>query len=296
MPRTEQEKSLRPGGPFPIQLLFRNKVPQPDQRQALAVLTEHIGAVEAAGRDAGAVSFLAKDHVAQFQDESAPVVLSFTSCVPFFGEMLDAFVRANMWDCPDRDVLLQECRWQVVAGDALAGGLPAMQRAELDMDWLLALLELFPSCGAVYFPSAGKLFRPEQICSAPFTGIQRFLHFGMNVRMFQMPDGDSVITDTLGLQVLNLPDLQYHYRGLPPGWVAAHAYTMASMLLQNGDDFEDGDTVDGMENGQLSDAVEWECRREVSILQPKRTVLDIAAGQYAAPRQQAQQTPQTGQP
>lgn len=286
MAHPEQEKSLRPGGPFPIQLLFPNKVPQPDRKQALAVLERHIGAVEAAGRGADAQSFLAKDHIAWFQDKSSPVALSLTACVPFQGDKLDAFVRANMWDCPDRDTLLQNCRWQVIAGDALAGGLPAVDRAELDMDWLTALLELFPSCAAVYFPSAGKLFRPEQIRTSPFTGIQRFLHFGMNVRMFQMP-GDTVLTDTLGLQVLNLPDLQYHYRALPPGWVAAHAYTMASMLLQNGDDFQDGDTVDGMADGQLSDAAEWACRREVSILQPKRTVLDIAAGQYAAPRQQA---------
>ena len=153
------------------------------------------------------------------------------------------------------------------------------------MDWLMALLELFPSCEAVYFPSSGKLFHPEQIRNAPFTGIQRFLHFGMNVRMFQMPDGNSVLTDTLGLQVLSLPDLQYHYRSMHPGWVAAHAYTMAASLLQYGDDFQDGDTVDGMENGQLSEAVEWTCRREMAIIQPSRTVLDIAPGQYAAPRQ-----------
>ena len=45
-----------------------------------------------------------------------------------------------MWDCQeDRERIFQECQYQVVAIDMLAAALPALERADLDMDFLDAL-------------------------------------------------------------------------------------------------------------------------------------------------------------
>ena len=44
--------------------------------------------------------------------------------------------------------LSRECRYQVVAVDMLAAGLPALERAEMDAGFLEALAELYPTCEA----------------------------------------------------------------------------------------------------------------------------------------------------
>ena len=43
----------------------------------------------------------------------------------------------------------------------LAAALPALERANLDADFLEALAELYPTCEAFYFQSCGKLFLAE---------------------------------------------------------------------------------------------------------------------------------------
>ncbi|MBM6911292.1 DUF4261 domain-containing protein, partial [Oscillibacter valericigenes] len=45
---------------------------------------------------------------------------------------------------------------------------------------------------------------------------------------------------------------------------------------------EDGETVDGVEDGQMSRDVQWKCRYEDALIQPPRAVLDINMGEYAA--------------
>ncbi|MBM6909076.1 DUF4261 domain-containing protein, partial [Oscillibacter valericigenes] len=45
---------------------------------------------------------------------------------------------------------------------------------------------------------------------------------------------------------------------------------------------EDGETVDGVEDGQMSRDVQWKCRYEDALIQPPRGVLDINMGDYAS--------------
>ena len=42
-----------------------------------------------------------------------------------------------------------------------------------------------------------------------------------------------MLVDTLGMSLLFLPDLQYHFRGLEPNLIVNHAYNTASYLLIN---------------------------------------------------------------
>ena len=42
-----------------------------------------------------------------------------------------------------------------------------------------------------------------------------------------------MLVDTLGMSLLFLPDLQYHFRGLDPNLMVNHAYNTASYLLIN---------------------------------------------------------------
>ena len=146
-----QEKGPQAGGPFLVQMLFKEPASLPDQTRIAEALTRRCGAVECFCCDEKMTGFAALDHVAAFKDGEVPVQLMITSCNSFDGRDFDPFLKSQMWDCMDvRDRILQECRYQVTATDMLAAALPALERADLDMDFLAALAELYPTCEALY--------------------------------------------------------------------------------------------------------------------------------------------------
>lgn len=62
-----------PGGPFLIQMLFREPVPMPEKEAMAAALERHVGKVEAFCHDEKTAGFAALEHVAEFRDGKAPV-------------------------------------------------------------------------------------------------------------------------------------------------------------------------------------------------------------------------------
>ena len=76
--------------------------------------------------------------------------------------------RENEW-------IRSECRYALIGTDMLAAALPASERAELDMDFTEALVELFPDCTAVYFENSGKLFTAETIRNHTLPRENRFI-------------------------------------------------------------------------------------------------------------------------
>ena len=87
--------------------------------------------------------------------------------------------------------------------------LPALERANLDADFLEALAELYPTCEAFYFQNCGKLFLAEDVRSHQIEGPDRFIRFGVNVRFFNIEGTEDMLIDTVGMSTLFLPDLQY---------------------------------------------------------------------------------------
>ena len=70
--------------------------------------------------------------------------------------------------------------------------------------------------------------------------------------------------------LLGLPDMQCHFRGLDPGAVGALLYATAHHIYENGDTILDGDTTQG-----VTPRDRWECRHEVSLVEPRRPVIDV---------------------
>ena len=138
----DDKKGPQPGGPYLIQMLFKEPVDMPDKDEMTAVMEKHIGAVECFCRDKKMAGFAALDHIAEFQDGKCPVQLMVMKCDRFKGKGFDAFLMSQMWDCQeDRDRIFRECRYQVVATDMLTAALPALERANLDADFVEALAE-----------------------------------------------------------------------------------------------------------------------------------------------------------
>lgn len=274
---------VRPGGVFMMQLLMKQPCDMPSEEQMGDVLTKYMGYLESAGKPDEVAVFAAMDYMAEFQDGQAPVQLMIGKCDAFKADEIDEMKRRQMWDCgEDRDRILSECRYQVTANDMLGGALPPKVRADMLMDWLDALLELYPSCEAVYFLNSGKLIRAEDIRNRQVEGLDRFIKFAVNVRFYNIEGTEDSVVDTLGLSLLYIEDLQYHFHTMDPNWVVMHAYNVASYLLENDAPMRSGDTIDGIAEGRIVQDIQWKCRIEGAMIKPERAVLDVHMDGYAA--------------
>ncbi|MCR5123440.1 MAG: DUF4261 domain-containing protein [Ruminococcus sp.] len=212
-----------------------------------------------------------------------PVMLVMSECTPIDNSEVNGFDRSQMWDCPEHDKVFEECPYSVTAVDMLAAGLSAQDRAELEMDWLSLLLELFPNCRAVFFMNSRKLFKAEDIRARTLPDQQMFTYFAVNVRFFRVQDTEDMLVDTLGMSTLGLPDLQYHFHGANPNHVVRHAYNLLGYILEFNCPFKQGDTIDGFdENGNFSESIQWKCSFENALIQPVRSVIDIEMGELAS--------------
>lgn len=262
----------------------------PSLERMTEVLERHIGRVEAAKPDdklsgsmKGLALFAAMDHIAKFSNGQGPVQVSVMPCDTFHPETIDEMKRSQMWDClEDRDRILSECQYCVFANDMLTGALDPLERADFDMDYLEALVELFPTCEAVYSLNTGKLILADTVRKKEFTGLERFIHYIVNARFFNISGTGNSLVDTLGMTLLYLEDLQYHFHSMDPNWVVGHAYDVSTYVLANRRPIKDGDTIDGVIDGNIDQSLQWKCRFEDALVQPSRPVLDIHMGQYAA--------------
>lgn len=276
-------KEERPGAVFMIQLLMREPVVLPEKEHMIEVMTRHLSEVECFWHDEKGAGFEAKKYLAQFKDATLPPQLMITQCSSFDEKNIDGFQKSQMWNCMDeRNSIFEECRYQVLATDMLAATLSIKDRAELDMDFMEALVELYPQCEAVYFHTSGKMFPIDQIRYHQIPRENRFIHFAVNARFFNIQGTNDMIVDTVGMSTLLLPDVQYHFHDMDPNWVVNHAYNVASYILKNENSIKDGDTIDGIVNGQFDPNVQWKCHCEDALIQPSRPVFDVCMGEHAS--------------
>ena len=55
---------------------------------------------------------------------------------------------------------------------------------------------------------------------------------------------------------------------MDPNWVVNHAYNVASYILEHDNPIQDGETVDGVADGQMSREIQWKCQYEDALIQP----------------------------
>lgn len=276
-------KSEHPGAVFVMQLLMKAPAPLPEKETMCEVMQKHLKDVECFWHDEKGAGFAAKKYLAQFKDAALPPQLMITSCSPFDSTGIDGFQKSQMWNCrDDKERIFDQCRHQVFATDMLSATLSAKDRAEMDMDFMEALMELYPQCEAVYFNTSGKLFLAENIRNHQIPREDRFIHFAVNARFFNIQNSGAMLVDTVGMSTLFLPDLQYHFHDMDPNWIVNHAYNIASYIFDNNNPIKGGDHIDGIVNGQFDQDVQWKCHYEEALIQPVREVIDICMGEFAA--------------
>ncbi len=260
-----------------MQLLMKEKCKVPDRETAIAVMKKHLGDDLDFSDDKGnSIIFSVNQYKMTYETGTIAPILMITDCCKTDHEKIDAFIRSQMWACPEHEQILSQCNYQVVAVDMLAGMMDYRDRAEMLMNYMEALVELYPTCEAVYMKNSGKMFAADKIRNHTIPKEDRFVYFAVNVRFFNIQDTDDMIVDTLGMHMLSLPDLQYHFHAVDPNAVVNHAYNVLSYLFANGNPIQENDTIDGMMGEQ------WHCHYEDALIQPVREVIDIDMNAFAS--------------
>ena len=64
----KDDNAFHYGGPFIIQMLFKEPVDMPDKEKMTAVIAKHIGPIECFCHDKQTAGFAALEHIAEFKD------------------------------------------------------------------------------------------------------------------------------------------------------------------------------------------------------------------------------------
>ena len=278
------DTSVRPGGLFFIELLMAEHCDMPDRDTMVEVLTKHLGPIDCFDHRRDSAGFAPQNYKVHYEDNDAdiPPTLMVTNCEKIDKPVLDDFDRSQVWDCPNVDELLPECQYRVLATDMLASGLAAKERADMLVKYVDALLELYPSCKAVVFGPSRKFLNRESIENHPDKEVTRFMYYAVNVRYFSIQGTNDMMVDSVGMSTLFLPDLQYHFHGVDPNHVVFHAYNVLNYIFEHDNPIGDGETIAGLQNGEMNQDIQWKVQYEDSLIQPVREVLDINMGEYAS--------------
>ncbi|HLL62757.1 MAG TPA: DUF4261 domain-containing protein [Propionibacteriaceae bacterium] len=175
------------------------------------------------------------------------------------------------WDWADAEEAVARAGAGVLVTELLVAGWSPQDRVAA-MTRVVAALAGWSAPVAVWWPHSQKVSDPETLAPDDLGGV-------VNVRFFSVAgDDEAMVLDTLGLHVFGLPDLQCHFRDRDPGEIAGLLYATALYVFDAGDVIADGNTISGPDGEGR-----YVCRRETSLLEPSRLVLDVDLGDpYAA--------------
>ena len=251
---------------YAISLLYGSP-PSIDDDALLAALTRRCGNVRRFGATKNS-SFVLLNHAMTHADGAQmPVQCSVTAHDEGFDPSHLEPEREQTWDWKGAAEALDRARASVTVSDLLADGLHPTHRIQLFERVVASVLDVAPSLCIAWSPSQ-RLVEPQRFLDTIETDP---LHAAMNVRYFDLrdrPEGEHLM-DTLGLAALGYPDLQVHFRRLPPRQVAAFLTGAGQYHCQGEGAIGDGDTVPGPSGDP------WICHLGHSLLPPRRNVIDI---------------------
>ena len=174
------------GNVFVIHLLMQDKCPVPEKQDVISIMEKHLGDIECYSYSEESIGFDVKKYPLDFDGKTAYPMLMLTNC--FLNEKLsfDELTSSQMWDCPESNEIIARCHYDVVAVDMLSAYMDYKDRADMLMDFTEALMELYPTCEAVYFDRSGKMFTRRAILEHSIPRKDRFIYFAVNVRFFNI--------------------------------------------------------------------------------------------------------------
>lgn len=273
-----------PGMIFMVHLLMDERCEMPKKEYMHEIMNKHLGETDCFCYDSKVAGFAPKNYLVHFENgkKLVPPQLMIMNCIEIQKPLMDDVAASQLWDCPEGEEILELCKYQVIATDMLAAGLDYKERAEMLVDYIEALVELYPTCKAVVFETSKKMFTREAILNCTIPKKNRFLYYAVNVRFFKIQGTNDRMVDSLGMSTLFLPDVQYHFHDVNPNAVVNHAYNVLTYIFDNENPIKDDDHIDGLKDNQMSMEVQWNVQYEESLIQPIREVIDINMGEFAS--------------
>ena len=279
-----EEKAVAPGMIFMVHLLMEEMCQMPEKEFMNDIMIKHFGDVDCFCHDEKVAGFAPNKYKVYYKDadKDIPPQLMIMGCIENQQPVMDEISASQTWDCPESEDIFSACKYQVVATDMMASGLDYKERAEMLVNYIEALVEMFPTCKAVAFETSKKMLSRETIAECQIPKESRFIYYAVNVRFFNIQGGNDMIVDSVGMSTLFMPDVQYHFHDMDPNAVVNHAYNTLSYMYDAANPIKSNDHIDGIENGSMSLNVQWNVCYEESLIQPIREVLDVNMGEFAA--------------
>lgn len=260
-----------------VKLLFEKEVEIPYE-ELYKKLQDAFGEVDKVATS-DLSSFALKAHTVDYQDVSGiPSQLMIAEMIPFDQSTIPDMVLHQCWTSENPQGLLNKCCYEIMVSDFLASGLERMERCQIIAKYIDVLLDVFPTCIALYWPHSQKLMPVEAYKNSQWYNPDfHFLDGGLNVRFFNVQDSEDMVVDTTGLFPLGIPDLQVHFHGIDHNFMIQYIYNFVSYLFVNGDIIKDGETMDGRNEHER-----WVCQHEDCLIAPSSVVLDVCPNEFAA--------------
>jgi hypothetical protein len=265
-------------GAYPIVLRARDPILL-DETVLRAALAARLGKVRPAGNpeQGGLRLYFLEDYPVQFKEGSIPAQLALVVPEPRppQDQQPPSIEQAlqQSWSFREAREVFGECRHSLLLTNMMSSPLPHDIRRRIIANGLLAVLES-AAVDLINWSPTQQMLAPADLRRryAEAQELANPVYGFLNVRFFKIGDSEGdMVMDTLGLSALGLTDFQIHYRQLEPDPVAQFLYNLGAYAFEKGDVIEDGHTVEGP-GGR------WICRREASLVEPQREVLDIDPG------------------
>ncbi|GFZ33283.1 hypothetical protein CSC2_38090 [Clostridium zeae] len=255
--------------------IFTENEPQIQVDELLIKLRRRCGDVELVTNKDELILFAYKDHIVQYSDGQGPaqIAVMITDKKINMEKLEMSFYQS--WGWKDARSAAEKAAYTILVTDMMASGLDYTIRLELFQKTLYSFLEVVP-CLAINWHLSQQIIDPEKYKeNAPENEDYNLLFGSLNVRLFNIEGTENeTLMDTIGLGALGLPDLQCHFKNIDVNRIANILYTYGDYIFKNGDVINDGETIQGL---TVND--KWSCRHEISLLEPKRVVIDINPGE-----------------
>lgn len=263
---------------YTIRLLFKNKPEFPEFDSVNKAVQETFEDTDVVTAFEDIYTFAIPKAEIEIEDGMyAPMMVSLLdagSIEESIGSDLD---RSQFWDVENGAEALDACSYQIIITDMFASLVDPLVRADILMDFLDIILKQFPSCDLVFFDASRKLMTYEAMLNNPYEGAMRIFWGGCNARFFNIEGKDEVMVDTIGMEIFETSDIQYHFKAeLEVSEIITHAYNLAMYQFSHRNPIVSGDTVPGLDD-EL-----WQTQYENSLIQPPRIVLDVNMNEHAA--------------
>jgi hypothetical protein len=254
-----------------VQFLFEQEF-ELNQERILAELQKEFKQVDTGGDSDKPFIYFFPEYTVDYQDRCAPV-----QCIIFVPETQrlkpEKFEQAlqQSWHWPEAKEVVSKCKYEFLVTDFLSKGLEYQRRVEYFQKFVTSIIKATKP-QAVYFRESDKLVNPFEYALAVTDEQPEILHGMMNVRFFNISNGQEgeMFMDTLGLHALGLPDFQVRFTDLEPSQVAGLLTSYGNYIYGQGVVIQAGNTIQGVEATDI-----WTCYFADSSIAPKRIVIDL---------------------